>query len=367
MTTFKDKVINRKNKKTFNVESLHKKQIEQFEKDYNTLPLLEKRYNEIKDLKQYKQQSDKLLEKISNLKNRKYEKEYYLNTSLILYNYHKGKKIEKNANTCGNDLFMDNMINKKETTSRGDLLGKFVNMIDNTNKDYEEKIQHNKNTSICNECLIEKMIYQSDSLIVCPECGDSEYIILNNDKPNYKEISTDVNCFAYKKKNHFKEILNQIQGKESTTIPDEVYEKILQEIKKTRMKTEDIKKQKIREILRKIGHTKYYEHRSNIMYKIRGIPPITLSREIEDKLLLMFDDLLKPYAKCCPKTRRNFLNYYYVIRKLCEILGLKEILNTEHLPQLKSRKKLAEHDQIWKEMIKILQEKDDIWIYIPSL
>jgi hypothetical protein len=211
------------------------------------------------------------------------------------------------------------------------------------------------------------MIYQSDSLIVCPECGDSEYIILNNDKPNYKEISTDVNCFAYKKKNHFKEILNQIQGKESTTIPDEVYEKILQEIKKTRMKTEDIKKQKIREILRKIGHTKYYEHRSNIMYKIRGIPPITLSREIEDKLLLMFDDLLKPYAKCCPKTRRNFLNYYYVIRKLCEILGLKEILNTEHLPQLKSRKKLAEHDQIWKEMIKILQEKDDIWIYIPSL
>ncbi len=361
MTTFKKKVINRKNKKTFNVESLHKKQIHDFEKEYNKIPLFEKQVQEMTN----KHQIEKLKQKITNLKNKKEEKEYFLNTSFMLYNYHKGKELETEDQI--EKPFMDNMINKTQTTSKGDILGQFVNLIDNTNTDYEEKIKHKKNTSICQDCLIEKMIIQAESIMVCPECGDSEYIILNNDKPNYKEISTDVNCFAYKKKNHFKEILNQIQGKESTTIPEEVYQKILQELKKTRVKTEDIKKQKIRDILRKIGHTKYYEHRSNIIYKIKGIPPITLSREIEDRLLLMFDDLLKPYAKCCPKTRRNFLNYYYVIRKLCEILGLKEILNTEHLPQLKSRKKLAEHDQIWKEMIKILHEKDPMWVYIPSL
>lgn len=365
MTTFKKKVINRKNKKTFNVESLHKKQIERFEKDYNSLPFLEKRLEEMQKNNENKQQIEKLKQKIKDLKNKKDEKEYFLNTSFMLYNYHKGKEIETDNSI--DKPFMDNMINKTQTTSKGDLLGKFVNLVDNSNTDYQEKIKHKKNTSICQECLIEKMIIQSESIIVCPDCGDSEYIILNNDKPNYKEISTDVNCFAYKKKNHFKEILNQIQGKESTTIPEEVYEKILFELKKTRIKTEDIKKQKIRDILRKIGYTKYYEHRSNIMYKIKGIPPITLSREVEDRLLLMFDDLLKPYAKCCPKNRRNFLNYYYVIRKLCELLGLKEILNTEHLPQLKSRKKLAEHDQIWKEMMKILNEQDSIWIYIPSL
>lgn len=366
MTTFKKKVINRKNKKTFNVESLHKKQLEHFEKNYNKVPFFEKHLQELeKQETQNKHRIAKLKQKITDLKNKKDEKDYFLNTSFMLYNYHKGKQIESNDHI--EKPFMDNMINKTQTTSKGDLLGKFVNLIDNTNTDYQEKIKHKKNTSICQDCLIEKMIIQTESMLVCPECGDSEYIILNNDKPNYKEISTDVNCFAYKKKNHFKEILNQIQGKESTTIPEEVYQKILEELKKTRIKTEHVTKQKIRDILRKIGYAKYYEHRSNIMYKIKGIPPITLSREIEDRLLLMFDDLLKPYAKCCPKTRRNFLNYYYVIRKLCEILGLKEILNTEHLPQLKSRKKLAEHDQIWKEMMKILQEKDTMWVYIPSL
>jgi len=365
MTTFKKKVINRKNKKTFNVESLHKQQMKQFEKDYNSTHLLEKKLKEFeKEPNQNKHQIEKLKQKIHDLKYKKDEREYFLNTSFMLYNYHKGKEIESNQI---DKPFMENMINKTQTTSKGDLLGKFVNLIDNTNTDYEEKIRHKKNTSICQNCLIEKLIIQEESIMVCPDCGDSEYIILNNDKPNYKEISTDVNCFAYKKKNHFKEILNQIQGKESTTIPEEIYEKILIEIKKTRIKTEFIKKQKIRDILRKIGHTKYYEHRSIIMYKIKGIPPITLSREIEDRLLMMFDDLLKPYAKCCPKTRRNFLNYYYVIRKLCEILGLKEILHTEHLPPLKSRKKIAEHDQIWKEMMKILSEKDTIWCYIPSL
>jgi hypothetical protein len=348
MTTFKKKVINRKNKKTFNVESLHKKQIGQFEKEYNKISLFEKQLEELYQNKnQHKHKIEKLKQKIQELKNKKDEKEYFLNTSFMLYNYHKGKKIQ-----IDNQIekpFMDNMINKTETTSKGDLLGKFINLIDNTNTDYIEKVKHKKNTSICQDCLIEKMIIQAESMLVCPECGNSEYIILNNDKPNYKEI------------------LNQIQGKESTTIPEEVYQKILAELKKIRVKTKDVTKQKIRDILRKIGHAKYYEHRSNIIYKIKGIPPITLSREIEDRLLLMFDDLLKPYAKCCPKTRRNFLNYYYVIRKLCEILGLKEILKTEHLPQLKSRKKLAEHDQIWKEMMKILVEKDPMWVYIPSL
>lgn len=367
MTTFKKKVINRKNKKTFNVESLHKKQLGQFEKEYNKIPILEKRLKELQQNEnQNKHQIEKLKQKITDLKQKKNEKEYFLNTSFMLYNYHKGKEIQPEEDQIEKP-YMDNLINKTQTTSKGDLLGKFVNLIDNTNTDYEEKVKHKKNTSVCQECLIEKMIIQSESMLVCPDCGDSEYIILNNDKPNYKEISTDVNCFAYKKKNHFKEILNQIQGKESTTIPEEVYQKIMLELKKTRIKPANVKKSKIREILKKIGHSKYYEHRSNIIYKMKGIPPITLSREIEDRLLLMFDELLKPYAKCCPKNRSNFLNYYYAIRKMCEILGIKEILKTEHLPILKSRKKLAEHDQIWKEMMKILHEKDPMWIFIPSL
>ncbi len=121
MTTFKKKVINRKNKKTFNVESLHKKQIHDFEKEYNKIPLFEKQVQEMTN----KHQIEKLKQKITNLKNKKEEKEYFLNTSFMLYNYHKGKELETEDQI--EKPFMDNMINKTQTTSKGDILGQFVN------------------------------------------------------------------------------------------------------------------------------------------------------------------------------------------------------------------------------------------------
>ena len=32
-------------------------------------------------------------------------------------------------------------------------------------------------------------------------------------------------------------------------------------------------------------------------------------------------EIQKPYAKHCPDDRVNFLNYYYVLYKLCELLN----------------------------------------------
>ena len=34
-------------------------------------------------------------------------------------------------------------------------------------------------------------------------------------------------------------------------------------------------------------------------------------------------EIQKPYAKHCPDDRVNFLNYYYVLYKMCELLDEK--------------------------------------------
>ena len=36
-------------------------------------------------------------------------------------------------------------------------------------------------------------------------------------------------------------------------------------------------------------------------------------------------EIQRPYAAHCPDDRVNFLNYYYVLYKMCELLGEVEI------------------------------------------
>ena len=55
-----------------------------------------------------------------------------------------------------------------------------------------------------------------------------------------------------------------------------------------------------------------------------------------------------PYAKTCPDYRVNFLNYYYVLFKFCELLGEEQYLDS--IPLLKDREKLIEQDETWKKM-----------------
>ena len=105
---------------------------------------------------------------------------------------------------------------------------------------------------------------------------------------------------------------------------------------------------------------KYYEHINYIINRINGIPTPQFSPELEEKLCSMFRDIQGPFLKHCPKDRKNFLSYSYVLYKFFQILGLNEYL--KFFPLLKSREKLYIQDQIWK---KICEELN--WQFIPSL
>ena len=45
---------------------------------------------------------------------------------------------------------------------------------------------------------------------------------IEKDKPSYKEPPKEVCFYAYKRINHFREILAQFQAKETTQIPDKI-------------------------------------------------------------------------------------------------------------------------------------------------
>ena len=181
---------------------------------------------------------------------------------------------------------------------------------------------------------------------VAPMEGEMK-ILIESDKPSFKDPPLEVCYFSYKRINHFNEWLAQFQAKESTEIPDEVYEKIIAEIKKERIK--DLSKldtKKIRQYLKKIKLNKFYDHAAHILYQINGIPPPSMSKELEEKLRLMFKEIQGPFLEVCPKSRKNFLNYSYVLHKFVELLSLDEY--KVYFPLLKDREKLHQTDMIWK-------------------
>ena len=153
--------------------------------------------------------------------------------------------------------------------------------------------------------------------------------------------------------------MSQFQGKETTQIPIEVIENIKLQIKKERINTTQITNHKTKEILKKLGYNKYYEHIPFIKDKL-GIKPPIMSPELEETLCNLFIELQAPYSKACPDDRVNFLNYYYTAYKLCELLG--EIQYLQHFPMLKDREKRMEQDTIWKQ---ICEELD--WEFIPTI
>ena len=213
---------------------------------------------------------------------------------------------------------------------------------------------------ICQYCFKGELIpLEDEGVLMCNQCFKNVKYLIENDKYSNKEPPKEVSFYAYKRINHWKEVLSQFQGKETTTIPPEVIIKLKNQIKKERLDYSYITNNKTREILRKLGYnSKYYEHIPYIKHQL-GIKPHIMNAELEELLVNLFYDILEPYAKYCPDYRENFLNYHYTLYKLCQLLGEHQYLPDIHM--IKDRSKLIEHDTIWK---KICQDMD--WEFIPT-
>ena len=309
------------------------------------------------------------------------EKNYYLNNSKYIFDYFENKKnisandtlenSDKNnivkqffslniSDESNNLIASETSITKIKDenfikTNNHNFIDKYFNNIDSKYLNYDKFIYP---SDICNVCKRGEMVYvESEGMSICSNCSNSIKYLIEIDKPSYKEPPKEVCFYAYKRINHLKEILAQFQAKESTNIPDEVFENIKNQIKKERISLNELTNKKTKEILKNLGYNKYYEHIPFIKDKL-GIRPPIMSAELEETLCNLFMELQKPYSKYCPKDRVNFLNYYYTLYKLCELLNERSFL--PYFPMLKDREKRIEQDQIWKKICEDLG-----WKFIP--
>ena len=216
-------------------------------------------------------------------------------------------------------------------------------------------------TEHCLQCNVAREEISSEGILVCPKCGSEEYALVVSDFPSFRDPPKERNNYAYKKINHLNEILNQFQGKESTIIPEDVMNEVILEIRKRRINNiADLTEEDIRQILKKLNRSKYYEHRAHILSRLNGNPPPTITPEIEEKIRTMFQDIQAPFLLYCPNDRTNFLSYSYILYKFFELLEMDAF--KIFFPLLKSRDRLIAHDIIWKKICDYLH-----WEFISSV
>ncbi len=337
-----------------------------------------------------REQINNIDKEIKSLESEQSLKDYLLNTGHMLYmyfdenDYNKktskkrnsgiGSKksvldffLKKSNNTPANTDLSSNPVSEKQNISisinqksKGEIMDTYLSL---TDKNHVRKVNDipNENFDNCKICNEQRIFNTVSSTMLCPSCGNEEKMLVDTETPSYKEPPREITYFAYKKINHFNEWLSQFQAKESTDIPEEIFEQIENELSKERyLNKKVIKASKVRDILKKLHLTKYYEHCHYITNRITGRPAPEIDEELQEKIRNMFKQIQGPWMRFCPSERSNLLSYPYIFYKFFQLLGRDEYLSFFRL--LKSREKLQEHDEIWKKICNELK-----WEYIKTV
>ena len=289
-------------------------------------------------------------------------KQYYLTNSKYIFDYFENKKEISNGNTRTkllNSFFKIDGESDRVNELTCLNINNVKKFLSNTDQSFINVNDFMFQTDVCKHCNVGELIpVEHEGILVCNHCSKYVMYLFESEKPSYKEPPKEACFYAYKRINHFKEILAQFQAKETTQIPTEVIENIKLQIKKERISLSKFTNTKAKDILKKLGYNKFYEHIPYIKDKL-GIKPPVMTQQLEEQLCNLFMEIQGPYAKFCPDDRVNFLNYYYTIYKLCELLGQTQFL--PYFPLLKDREKQIEQDEIWKKICADLN-----WEFIPT-
>ena len=296
---------------------------------------------------------------IKSISNNYDEMDYYDNAGDLISDYYEMRDT-KEVHVKESRNILEFLFTKKEKTiinqdenkpvNRANLFEKYCQRVDGIRINHDDGSNRIK---YCTECKIEKILDMTESAYICPCCGDSEMIILDEDR-QIKDYS------PYRKVNHFREWLNQFQAKQSPDIPENVFIDIVKELNKRRITDLSIlDKKKMKAILKKLEYNIYYEHVAYIINKLNNLPPPKITRDMEKLFIGMFFKIQDPWEMYKHPDRKNFLSYSYVLHKFCELLELDHLLDC--FPLHKDSDKIMENDQLWEKICKHLK-----WEYISS-
>lgn len=183
-----------------------------------------------------------------------------------------------------------------------------------------------ENSSVCRNCLTEKI-----RLISISTFSDNNRINISNK-------------YSYDRKLHFRDCINQYQGKQNTIIPEFIIENI-----KTALKTfgigKLIKLSHVYMAMKHLGYTKYYDDAILILFKITGKQPKNIEH-LEERLMQDFDLILTEYTNSFKYVDKKNFNTQYVLFQLLK--KHNHVCDTEQLAVLKTNERKLFSDTVCK-------------------
>ena len=210
----------------------------------------------------------------------------------------------------------------------------------------------------CNLCNSKVFDMLDENVFVCSNCSSQQTLISYS--TSYKDV-TRVNLsvkYTYARNIHFRDCINQYQGKQNSTIDDVIYKDLEEQFKlhhllgATGNRFKNITKEHIMIFLKDLNYTKHYENVNLIHHNITGIKPDDITH-LEDHLMSDFDTLVNLYDECYKNiTRKNFINTQYVLYQL--LMRHKHPCKKEDFTILKTIDRELFHDDICRNLFEKL-------------
>ncbi len=208
------------------------------------------------------------------------------------------ERIQKYINNCPNknEIYLETMDLFFEGLDEESLWNMFQQRV---NPEYSASVHELQNIDhVCDRCNTPMLTNEVESYAVCSNCGLTKAIMIM--LVNYKYKRWEFTGYPYKRITHFRKHLKKLDRN------------------------------------------------------------VDVSRELQETLERMFKSIQSPFNRHKPQSRKNFLNYSYIIKKLLELNNNHEASTS--LRYLKSKNKLRAHDKIWKGICDELG-----WTFSPSI
>jgi hypothetical protein len=85
---------------------------------------------------------------------------------------------------------------------KNDVIDKYMRKMD---PNYQIPLEYDENVDYCEKCKCPMTVVHSEGIVRCEKCGMQEDILIDSDKPSYKDPPREMSYFSYKKLNHLAE------------------------------------------------------------------------------------------------------------------------------------------------------------------
>lgn len=259
-------------------------------------------------------------------------------------------------------ITIDFMSSKKNTNKPNYLL---INEYIKIYNKYNTKIIYNNKLETCIYCK-NNTFDTIDNLVICTQCGNTVNILIQQSSFKDSERINITPKYTYNRKSHFRDCINQFQGKQQVNIKQSVYDELLKQFELNHLLVGDettskeirlskITKKHIQLFLKETKNSKHYEDINLIYSTITGKKTNDISH-IEDDIMEDFEILTQAYDTLYKKDnsfeRKSFINSQYVLYQL--LLKHNYPCNKHDFNILKTTDRQTFHDEICRELFKYL-------------